>query len=183
MFWRFQAFFEEDADRVLIRDADSRISHRELFAIKLWLASDKDAHIIRDHPLHQSLVMGGMWGSRASLLKQNGAWRSAKHYGVQKGADQDFLNRHIYPIIKSKALIHDAFFWLESGSDKIPLPRHNGEFIGEVIDEFEMHDQESRQYLLNIDSSPMRRNLLIYVVSLRFIYQRFETFLKIGDNE
>lgn len=179
MFWRFQAFFEENANRVLIRDADSRISQRELFAIRLWIVSGKDAHIIRDHPLHQSLVMGGMWGARAGLLESNWIWRSAKHYGVQKGADQEFLNRHIYPILKSKALIHDSFFCLESGSVKIPLTRHDGEFIGEVIDEFEMPDLESRRYLIKIDSSVLRRNLLVCVVLLRFTFQRFKAFFRI----
>src|SRR6056300_1044628 len=46
MFWRFEDYFIKDAT-VLIRDADSRFSQREVDCVNEWLASTKDFHIIR----------------------------------------------------------------------------------------------------------------------------------------
>jgi hypothetical protein len=50
MFWRFWASEDPDVDVFLSRDCDSRFSNREVSAINEWLASDKDFHIMRDHP-------------------------------------------------------------------------------------------------------------------------------------
>jgi len=52
MFWRFWASEDPDVDVFLSRDCDSRFSNREVSAINEWLASDKDFHIMRDHPYH-----------------------------------------------------------------------------------------------------------------------------------
>lgn len=177
MFWRFRAFFEENANRVLIRDCDSRISQRELLAIDLWLKSGKSAHIIRDHPLHQSLIMGGMWGAKTNLLKDLGVWDRIRLFGVQRGEDQNFLNAYIYPILVSDALIHDSFFRFEPGSRKIPSPRINGEFIGEVIDENENFDSDSRTYLSKIENSKIRRALFRLEVFARFHFSKFKASL------
>ncbi len=63
MFWRFLAV--DDADAVMVRDADSVVSEREVVVINQWLASDCQWHIIRDHPAHRSVpIPGGMWGYR-----------------------------------------------------------------------------------------------------------------------
>ena len=58
MFWRFYAC--EDADVMITRDTDSRLSFREKFAVDEWLNSDKDFHIMRDHPYHNVLILGGI---------------------------------------------------------------------------------------------------------------------------
>jgi hypothetical protein len=65
MLARFLPFCEEGV--VLSRDCDSRIGPREVRAVSEWLASDKPAHLIRDHPEHipgWALIPGGLWGSR-----------------------------------------------------------------------------------------------------------------------
>jgi hypothetical protein len=62
---RFLAFCEPGV--VLSRDCDSRIGDREVRAVHEWLASDKPAHIIRDHPEHipgWAMIPSGLWGSR-----------------------------------------------------------------------------------------------------------------------
>jgi hypothetical protein len=182
MFWRFRAFFEENANLVLIRDCDSRISHRELLAIDLWLQSGKSAHIIRDHPLHQSLIMGGMWGAKAAFLKNLNIWDRMRQFGVERGEDQNFLNANIYPILVTDALIHDSFFRFETGSSKIPLVRKNGEFIGEVIDENEDFDVNSRAYLTKIENSRVRRTLLRIEVFVRFRFAKFKTSRRECEN-
>ena len=56
MFWRFYAC--EDSDIMLSRDTDSRLSNREKLAVDEWLESDKDFHIMRDHPYHNTEKIG-----------------------------------------------------------------------------------------------------------------------------
>ena len=64
MFWRFYPAGENDVDVMLSRDADSRLCKREAAAVDEWLASGKDFHIMRDHPYHNTLILGGMWESK-----------------------------------------------------------------------------------------------------------------------
>ncbi len=40
------------------RDLDSRFSDREAAAVAEWLASDEAIHAMRDHPLHQTPLLG-----------------------------------------------------------------------------------------------------------------------------
>ena len=32
-----------------------------------WLSTSLPFHVMRDHPLHQVEIMGGMWGARLNL--------------------------------------------------------------------------------------------------------------------
>tara|TARA_R110002126_G_scaffold116875_6_gene256518 strand:+ start:1562 stop:2227 length:666 start_codon:yes stop_codon:yes gene_type:complete len=137
MFWRFWAADDPEVDVVMIRDTDSRISDREVSAINEWLKSDKDFHIMRDHPYHGVPILGGMWGCRNGILHNIGITEkinSWNKYG-RKGIDQDFLGEVIYPLVKNNAMEHDD--WGRYGSDvkKFPLGRENGGFVGEVYDE------------------------------------------------
>jgi protein O-GlcNAc transferase len=129
MFWRFLAC--EDSDVMLSRDTDSRLSLREKYAVDEWLASDKDFHIMRDHPYHTTAIMGGMWGCRNSILKNI----SELIFNYTKGnfwqVDQNFLKEVIYPLIKNNSFVHDEFFEKKA----FPTQRLNLEFVGDVFDE------------------------------------------------
>lgn len=129
LFWRFYA--AQDADIVICRDADSRLSCREWEAVQEWLASPKAFHIMRDHPYHNYKILGGMWGAKAPILKDirdliGGFTRLNKW-----GSDQDFLAKIVYPRIRHSALIHDPFFY----KLPFPSPRRNFEYIGDIFDE------------------------------------------------
>lgn len=50
MFWPFQ------------------ISSREAAAVEQWLATNKTFHVMRDHPQHDTTILGGMWGARWDQL-------------------------------------------------------------------------------------------------------------------
>jgi hypothetical protein len=135
MFWRFYA---ADGDEVMIsRDTDSRLGQREKAAIDEWLSSDKDFHIMRDHPYHATEIMGGMWGSRNGVLKgikDMIASYDKGNYDNKYQVDQNFLREVVYPLVKNNSLVHDEFF------DKIPFPksaklRTNEYFVGQVYDE------------------------------------------------
>lgn len=67
MYWRFEDFSIPDAT-VICRDADSRLSERELGFVNEWLQSDKDFHIIRDHKHHTVTILGGTLGVRNNCL-------------------------------------------------------------------------------------------------------------------
>lgn len=142
-FWRFEAIDDKDADVVIFRDTDSRISKREVKSIVQWLESDKNVHIIRDHPFHSSLILAGMWGVKKNTLlpmhKLINIWKMSrilrlKGTGDVKGNDQVFLNEMIYHKVVKDAMIHTDTIQYE-GEDitDFPCKRENNEFIGQVV--------------------------------------------------
>jgi hypothetical protein len=100
MFWRFLAACDPDVDIMISRDADSRLSKREKFAVEEWINSNYQFHIIRDHPYHSVPILGGMWGSKKGLLSNIGNLINDYQKGDFLGVDQDFLGKHIYPMVE-----------------------------------------------------------------------------------
>jgi len=152
MFWRFWAIDDPDVELVMIRDTDSRIGKREVAAIKEWLDSDKDFHIMRDHPYHTVPILGGMWGCRGELLKSlNITERITKwnQYG-RKGIDQDFLGKVIYPMVKDNAIVHDEFFAYDINRRPFTTVRENYEFVGEIFDENDVRNPDHWQIVKKI---------------------------------
>jgi hypothetical protein len=138
MFWRFWASEDSDVDVFLSRDCDSRISEREVLAVKEWLGSDKDFHIMRDHPYHTVPILGGMWGCRNGILRDIKISKQIEHWNKfgTKGIDQDFLGQVIYPYIRNKSMEHSEF-GLRFGGEIHPFPsqRQNYEYVGDIFDE------------------------------------------------
>lgn len=148
MFWRFWASEDPEVDIFLSRDCDSRISEREVAAVNEWLNSDKDFHIMRDHPYHQSRIMGGMWGSRNQLMRRLELsekikdWLSKPKTDYILGIDQDFLNEIIYQIVKSVSLEHSEFgIKFSNPVETFPTERNNYEFVGDSFDETDNRNQ------------------------------------------
>ena len=137
MFWRFEALEDLDVERVIIRDVDSRLSYREAQAVEEWVSSGLPGHIMRDHPYHDMVMLGGMWGCTTACLSD--IRNAIKQFNAidQKNQDQLFLAKSVYPIlIKKGCLIHDSFFHYESFSKDFPSARDSDySFVGEVIDE------------------------------------------------
>ena len=112
LFWRFWAFDDENVDVVLVRDVDSPLTPRERIAVEDWLYnSTAPFHVIRDHPLHTAPIMAGLWGGFTGLLPP------LKPLGVEllnqistRFADQAFLTRHIWPLIREASLTHDSYY-------------------------------------------------------------------------
>lgn len=138
MCWRFYPASEQDVDIFVSRDADSRIDLREKAAVDEWLASGKSIHLMRDHPEHGCLIMGGMWGCLGgrinNITELIGDFRKYNGWGV----DQDFLNTVIYPSFKFDSFVHDEYFEYESHRKKFPTPRVGDNFVGQRVDEFEV---------------------------------------------
>ena len=145
MFWRFYAC--EDSDVTISRDTDSRLSNREKLAVDEWLNSDKDFHIMRDHPYHTTEILGGMWGCRNGILKNIKKLINEYTKGNFWQVDQNFLKEKIYPIARNNSFVHDSFFRVEPQSKKFPSIRIDKEFVGDVFDENNKRHPEYFKFL------------------------------------
>jgi len=138
MFWRFLPVFDNDTECFICRDCDSRLSDREVAAVNEWSNSDKLVHIMRDHPWHRFVMLGGMIGFKKEafgiLINSLSNFNPTNEYGT----DYVFFNNVLYPQVKDLSLVHDEFF------EKKPFPtkRKNFEFVGEVYDENDLRNQE-----------------------------------------
>ena len=153
MFWRFWASDDTEVDIFLSRDCDSRIGLREIAAINEWLASDKDFHIMRDHPYHTVPILGGMWGCRNGILREIGITDKISKWTQfqRKGVDQDFLGQAIYPLVKDRSMEHSEFN-LRFGGEIRPFPyiRNDYEFVGDVFDENDVRHPEYWKIIKNV---------------------------------
>lgn len=141
-FWRFESCDSDDI--VIIRDLDDRLSYRHKFVVDEWLDSDKNIHIIRDHPNHVYPIMAGLWGCRNGILKgltnliKN--WENKDYYTT----DQNFLSNVLYnDYILQRAIIHDDFRKNIGIEKNINMKRNNYEFLGDTFDE---KDQRIEDY-------------------------------------
>jgi len=166
-FWRFASYdTEQQYDYFVFRDTDSRISEREVLAVKEWIKSGKTLHIMRDHPHHNHTILGGMWGLKRvkglnmsnlirKWLKENYDKYPEYHNRPDKPKgwmlDMFFLKDVIYPMFKNDCLQHDEFFTSYGDTIPFPIKRNNLEFVGEIIGEdgtpCEYHRNILKEYL------------------------------------
>lgn len=143
MFWRFYAACDPEVDIMLSRDCDSRFSDREYYAIQDWLKSDKDFHIMRDHPYHTVPILGGMWGCRNGIMRNIDEEIKKWTFFSKKGCDQDFLGQIIYPKIINNAIEHIGFNINFGGNIKpFPTIRNEYEYVGDIFDENDIRHPE-----------------------------------------
>lgn len=115
---RFLSVDVIEADFYFIKDSDSIVTERELYIMNHWmLLVNDDFMIIRDNPVHVSLIMAGMFGFkncvRNELLK---SCRDIFTLGKQKlnyGYDQRWLAEKIYPIIRKNTQVYSSFFYFQ----------------------------------------------------------------------
>ena len=96
MMWRFEAIDDPEVEIMMSRDTDTRIWDREVISVNAWLKSDKLFHIMRDHPYHKSVIMGGMFGTRKNVKIKS--WVDLINKVKQSGNrnyDQIFLFKYI----------------------------------------------------------------------------------------
>jgi len=134
MFWRFEAASDPEVSVMLSRDCDSRLNAREKAAVDAWMASDRQFHIMRDHPQHRTPILGGMWGVKAPLLREMTSLINGYTQGNYWQVDQQFLARVVHPKVAAVAMVHDEFF----DEKPFPTPREGLEFVGQVFDEHEV---------------------------------------------
>ena len=140
--WRFLAI-EETTGPVIFRDADSRLSVRERWAVKEWLKTDKKLHIMREQG-HYKLIQAGMFGLKEidfSMKEEMEKWLKINDGKYGKQIDQEFLAEVIWNKLNRSQIAHisnessrklqsDVFFD-EKYKTKF------GTFIGERIYEYD----------------------------------------------
>lgn len=77
-----------------------KLLERDAEAVKEWLSGNKSFHLLRDHPWHTALILGGLWGARwghqgeparRSLAAVRDAVVQEARGRFKKGADQSLL--------------------------------------------------------------------------------------------
>ena len=118
LFWRYEAFSLKDAFRVLIRDADSIPSEREIDGIRSWINSGYKYHIIRDHIEHAELILAGLFAGIVGELRINKPPAGLNYY-ENRWIDQEYLRANIYKKIMHSVYVNDEFYKIELTSEKI----------------------------------------------------------------
>jgi len=137
MFWRFFSAWDEEAERVIFRDADSRFNIREAAAVKAWEKSGLDAHCMKDHPHHAQLpISGGMWGIKTGVLPRELFQEIARLCRVEQKriSDMRWLRDKVHPLIEHSLLRHSS---VETKWPNVPFPPHSlmEGFVGQQYDE------------------------------------------------
>lgn len=157
MFWRFHSIEDANYDFYIFRDADSRITSREAEMVKEWLRSGKNLHIIRDHPMHNAPILGGMWGIRfdrdQTLQTALGKYSPKGYYGE----DQEFIWTYVYRQNRGNMIVHDPYFMREPRSQKSRKFGVSLNYVGESIDEFNNSSLELRNLIIRWEKSTIFR--------------------------
>ena len=141
-FWRFEALNDPEMERMIVRDADSRLSQREMICVNNWIKSGKNFHIIRDHRMHGVRILAGTWGATkafAESIDYNSLYEkfvkeNPTNNAVHGGYDQFFLSTVFYPLIRDDVYIHDDHhFFKDEKVSPIPHIKIRDDFIGKDI--------------------------------------------------
>ena len=129
--WRFFAY--DDCSVFLSRDIDSYITEREASAVSEWINSDKNLHIIRDHPHHTNKIQAGMFGIKKtnSLLNMKSMCNSFittsnNYYSM----DEKFLSNNIYPLFDKDMVVHDDTNIMNDKTHEWKSPILDGQCVG-----------------------------------------------------
>jgi len=158
MMWRFIAIDDPEVTIMMSRDTDTRILQREKVAVDEWLNSEYPFHIMRDHPYHDTPILGGMFGVKK--IPEIPSWKTLVDSYIQQGHrdyDQTFLREVIYPIVKDSAMIHATFYRIENERCRHFTVPYDDEyrFVGEYID----HDGSRNNHQINALKSAYHASL------------------------
>jgi tetratricopeptide (TPR) repeat protein len=116
LFQRFLVMNDPAVGRFLVRDCDARLSAAEAELIRQWIDSGHPFHVVRDHVLHNELMIGCLWGGRTDcgidivdLMRRYFKFGPTAKYGH----DQRMLGLMLWPLIRSHCLVHDKHYRLD----------------------------------------------------------------------
>lgn len=182
MLWRFLVATDPTVERYIVRDIDSRLSPRDALAVDEWVASKRKFHVMHDHPSQYEFpMMGGMWGGVRGALDIMASYLTKDAVNDVYGADQDFLQQKIWPIVRTNCVLHEAFpamaYWMPAGADvrSFPLPRIGREHVGSVFIDGQMRESDVASLAKEIDTP--QANLCSYgyvlvLITLALIWWR-----------
>lgn len=157
MLWRLEPMLDENVERFISRDIDTRIQIREVLIVNEWIESNKTLHIIRDHPQHYPKILGGMYGVKCNKVLRSIDWiENIERFFTENGEgsdDQNFLHRSLYEMFNHEKyrIIHDEIKKYEGSECKsFPIKfEQNGHFVGCYIYEDDSTDKQTADVLLN----------------------------------
>ena len=125
LFQRFLVMNDPAVGRFLVRDCDSRLSVAEADLVRQWIDSPLPFHVVRDHVMHNELMIGCLWAGRTDcgidVVELMRRYFSATNGPTARyGHDQRMLGLMLWPLIRSHSLIHDKYYRL-AGVDTVPL--------------------------------------------------------------
>ena len=125
LFQRFLVMNDPAVGRFLVRDCDARLSAAEADLVRQWIDSGYPFHAVRDHVLHNELMIGCTWAGRTDcgidiveLMRRY--FNSTSGPTARYGHDQRMLGLMLWPLIRSRCLVHDKYYRL-TGVDTVPL--------------------------------------------------------------
>jgi tetratricopeptide (TPR) repeat protein len=130
LFQRFLVMNDPNVGRFLVRDCDARLSGAEADLVRQWIDSPYPFHVVRDHVLHNELMIGCMWAGRTDcgidivdlMRRYFTSGPNAKY-----GHDQRMLGVMLWPLIRSRCLVQDKHYHL-AGVHEVPLPDPKSHF-------------------------------------------------------
>jgi hypothetical protein len=130
LFQRFLVMNDSTVGRFLVRDCDARLSAAEADLVAQWIDSGLPFHAVRDHVLHNELMIGCTWAGRTDcgidiveLMRRYFTFGPTAKYGH----DQRMLGLMLWPLIRNRCLVHDRYYRL-SGVDTVQLPDPKSHF-------------------------------------------------------
>jgi hypothetical protein len=132
LFQRFLVMNDSSVGRFLVRDCDSRLSAAEADLVRQWIDSGEPFHVVRDHVLHNELMIGCLWAGRTDcgidivelMRRYFTAGPNAKY-----GHDQRMLGLMLWPLIRNHCLVHDKHYRLD-GVNTVALTDPQSHFGG-----------------------------------------------------
>ena len=130
LFQRFLVMNDHSVGRFLVRDCDARLSAEEAELVRQWINSGYPFHVVRDHVLHNELMIGCLWAGRTDcgidivdLMRRYFASGPNAKYGH----DQRMLGLMLWPLIRNHCLVHDKYYRL-SGVHTVALTDPQSQF-------------------------------------------------------
>jgi tetratricopeptide (TPR) repeat protein len=130
LFQRFLVMNDPAVGRFLVRDCDARLSAAEADLVRQWIDSAHPFHVVRDHVLHNELMIGCMWAGRTDcgidiveLMRRYFTQGPTAKYGH----DQRMLGLMLWPLIRGHSMVHDKYYRLE-GVNTLRLPDPKSHF-------------------------------------------------------
>jgi hypothetical protein len=130
LFQRFLVMNDPTVGRFLVRDCDARLTAAEADLVQQWIDSTYPFHVVRDHVLHNELMIGCMWAGRTDcgidiveLMRRYFTLGPIAKYGH----DQRTLGLMLWPLIRSRSLVHDKYYHLQ-GVNMVRLPDPKSHF-------------------------------------------------------
>ena len=147
LFQRFLVMNDPTVGRFLVRDCDARLSPGEADLVQQWIESGHPFHVVRDHVMHNELMIGCTWAGRTDcgidvveLMRRYFSFTSGPT--ARYGHDQRMLGLLLWPLIREHCLVHDKHYRLP-GVDTVVLRDPNSHFgaghqnINAVLEEVE----------------------------------------------